>query len=239
MVNVAHSLERVREVIASAADRAGRDPDEVTLVAVTKGVGADLIREAVVAGQRDFGENRVQEALEKLRELGADPIRWHFVGRLQRNKIKHLVDFVSLIHSVDRVALAEEIGKRARRPIEVLIEVNCSSEPAKGGVAPQELPRLAEASAGIDGIRLVGLMTMAPVVTSADAARPYFQRLASLADDLRRRFPQLGIRHLSMGMSQDYAVAVEEGATMVRIGEAIFGPRSGPPMAKQSGPSGT
>lgn len=222
---VAAALSRVNDEIASAALRAGRDPSDIALVAVTKSVDVPRIREAIEAGQREFGENRVQEAVAKCRELVTEEVAWHFVGRLQRNKVKHLVEFVHMIHSVDRVELAEEIGRRAARPIEVLLEVNTSGEPAKGGAAPAELPRLLERVAAVEGVRVAGLMTMAPLVGPAEEARPCFRTLASLAEELRRDFPELGIHHLSMGMSQDYSVAVEEGATMVRVGEAIFGPR--------------
>lgn len=225
MSEVAAALERVRSTLASAAQGSGRDPAEVVLIAVSKEVPPERIREAIEAGHRDFGENRAQEAVRKHAALADEEVRWHFIGRLQRNKVRRLVQFVHTIHSVDRIALAEEISKCAQTPVEVLLEVNTSGEPARAGVTPTGLPRLAEATAAVPGVRLVGLMTMAPIVASPELARPYFRRLASLGEDLRRKFPDLDIRHLSMGMSQDYAVAVEEGATMVRVGQAIFGPR--------------
>jgi pyridoxal phosphate enzyme (YggS family) len=226
---VAAALQRVRERIDAAAGRAGRDPAGITLVAVSKSHPPAVIREAMAAGQRDFGENRVQEAAAKYKELGTE-VRWHFVGRLQRNKVKDLVGWVDLIHSVDRQELAAEIGIRASAagaPQEVLAEVNVSGDPGRGGVREEDLGPLLEAAATVKGIRVTGLMAMAPVVSSPEGARPYFRRVARLRDQAATRFPQLDIHHLSMGMSQDYEVAVEEGATLVRVGEAIFGRRSG------------
>jgi pyridoxal phosphate enzyme (YggS family) len=226
---VAAALQQVRERIDAAASRAGRDPEGVTLVAVSKSHPPSLIREAMAAGQRDFGENRVQEAAAKYKELGTE-VRWHFVGRLQRNKVKDLVGWVDLIHSVDRPELAAEIGSRATAagaPQEVLAEVNVSGDPGRGGVMAEDLAPLLEAVASVPGLRVTGLMAMAPIVSSPEGARPYFRRLARLRDEAATRFPHLGIHHLSMGMSQDYQIAVEEGATLVRVGEAIFGRRSG------------
>jgi hypothetical protein len=224
--SIAEALERVRSNIAAAADEAGRDPREVTLVAISKEISSERIREAIEAGQREFGENRVKEAVVKHEELAEESIRWHFVGRLQRNKVKQLLEFVHLIHSVDRIELGLEIDKRSSSLVEVLVEVNTSDEESKGGVEPSDLDALLEAMAEIGRIRVSGLMTMAPLVGSPEQARPYFRKLAEIAAEAQARFPLLGIRHLSMGMSQDYAVAVQEGATIVRVGEAIFGPRS-------------
>ena len=249
MSAVAEALERVRGRVAAAAERAGREPGDVTLVAVTKTVSLPLVREAIVAGQRDFGENRVQEAAAKYKELGThkgalrprieeegalrprieEEVRWHFVGRLQRNKVRHLVGWVDLIHSLDRPELAAEVGHRAMAVAatqEVLAEVNVSGDPGRGGVLPEQLPSLLESMAAVAGIRVAGLMAMAPIVDAAEGARPYFRRVARLRDEAALRFPQLNIHHLSMGMSQDYEIAVEEGATLVRVGEAIFGRRS-------------
>jgi pyridoxal phosphate enzyme (YggS family) len=228
MSAVAAGLDEVRDRIATAACAAGRSADEVTLVAVSKTFPVTAMREAMAAGQRIFGENRVQEAVAKYKELGAE-VRWHFIGRLQRNKARQLVSFVDLIHSVDREDLAAEIDQRvalaARPPMEVLIEVNTSGEPAKGGVSPAGLLSLLESLAPMRGVRVAGLMGMAPILATPGAARPYFRRLADLAELSRREFPEMGLRELSMGMSQDYMIAVEEGATLVRIGEAIFGRR--------------
>lgn len=227
---IAAGLDEVRDRIAAAASAAGRSPGDVTLVAVSKRFPVSAMREAMAAGQRIFGENRVQEAVAKYKELGTE-VSWHFIGRLQRNKVRHLVGFADLIHSIDRADLAEEIDRRvalaAQAPMEVLIEVNMSDEPAKGGVPPAGLLCLLERLAPVQGVRVAGLMGMAPIVASPGAARPYFRRLACLAELSRREFPQMALRELSMGMSQDYMIAVEEGATLVRIGEAIFGRRAG------------
>jgi pyridoxal phosphate enzyme (YggS family) len=239
---VGAALERVRREIAEAAARAGRRPEDVRLVAVSKTVPVPLVREAMAAGQRDFGENRVQEAAAKYKELGTE-VRWHFVGRLQRNKVRHLVGWVDLIHSLDRTELAEEIDRRADRPVEVLVEVNVSEDPARGGVQPAALVPLLETVSALPNLRVVGLMAMAPVVDAPEQARPFFRRQVGLRDEAARRLPRLPLHHLSMGMSQDYAVAVEEGATLVRIGEAIFGRRPSrvryeEPVGTQSGEAG-
>lgn len=223
MSEVARRLQVVREEIARAAERAGRDPAAVTLVAVSKSVPVSRMREAVEAGQRDFGENRAREAAAKSAEL--EGVRWHFVGRLQRNKVRRLLGFVDVIHSVDRVELAAEIDATAGRPVEVLVEVNVSGEATKGGVKPAGLTSLLEQVSVMPNVRVSGLMTIAPQVADPEDARQCFRTLARLLEGARDRFPGMDIRHLSMGMSQDYAVAVEEGATMVRIGEAIFGVR--------------
>ena len=235
MSPVAAALQRVRVRIDAAAERAGRDPQSITLVAVSKAHPVALIREAIAAGQRDFGENRVQEAVAKYKELGTQ-VRWHFVGRLQRNKVRHLVGWVDLIHSLDRPELAEEIGNRAAAAgatQEVLAEVNVSGDQGRGGVMLEGLASLLESAASVPGVRVTGLMAMAPIVGSPEDARPYFRRVARLRDEAQMEFPELAIEHLSMGMSQDYEVAIEEGATLVRVGEAIFGHRSGQVRAEE------
>jgi pyridoxal phosphate enzyme (YggS family) len=231
--SIAKALARVRQSIWEAATSVGRDPNQVHLIAVSKGFPALSVREAIAAGQIDFGENRVQEAEPKHREVGEGP-RWHFVGRLQRNKVASLVRFVHMIHSVDRMSLASEINSRAEDPLKVLAQVNVSGEQQKAGVTPDELPRLVEAMLGMPRLDLIGLMTMAPRLEDAESARPLFAELARLRADVSERFSSPRIHHLSMGMSQDYVVAVEEGATMVRVGEAIFGPRGEPELQSSS-----
>lgn len=223
--DVASALERVRARIREAAQRAGRDAGDVTLVAVSKGSPAAQVLRAAGAGQRDFGENRADEAAAKAAEVRVEGLRWHFVGRLQRNKVKRIAGVVDVVHSVDRVALARELGARAPRRVDVLVEVNVSGEATKAGVAPDAVAPLVEEIARVPNVRVAGLMTMAPRVASPGEVRPYFRRLAELRDELDLCFPGAGIRELSMGMSQDYEIAVEEGATLVRVGTAIFGPR--------------
>lgn len=222
-MSVAERLARVHARIAAAAARAGRDAAEVTVVAVSKTFPPSLISEAVAAGVTDLGENRAQELKQKHAVLG-DIARWHFVGNLQTNKVRHVVGIATLIHSVDRYGLAEAIARRARSIgviQDVLIEVNVTGEPTKHGVEPARLAALAEAIGGLPGIAVKGLMTMAPLGADPQDARAAFKELARLRDEL----PGRGPLELSMGMSGDFEVAVEEGATLVRIGEAIFGPR--------------
>jgi pyridoxal phosphate enzyme (YggS family) len=231
--SIARALARVRESIGETATGVGRDPSEIQLIAVSKGFPASLVREALAAGQIDFGENRAQEAERKYGEVG-EGARWHFIGRLQRNKVVKLVDIVHSIHSVDRESLASEINARAVVPLKVLAQVNVSGERRKAGVSPGELPGLVEAMLGTARLDLIGLMTMAPRMPDAEGARPLFAELARLRVEVSERFSSPRIRHLSMGMSQDYLVAVEEGATMVRIGEAIFGPRGRPELQDSS-----
>lgn len=219
-------VARVRERIARAAARSGRRPEDVILVAVTKGVEPGRILEAAACGITDVGENRVQEAAAKIEALGAaaSALRWHLVGHLQRNKAGRAAQLFSVIHSVDRLAVAVELSRRAREPLEVLVQVNVSGEPQKFGVAPDDAEALVRSLADLPGLRVVGLMTIAPVTDTPEAVRPVFARLRELRDHLVRRGAAPELPHLSMGMSQDFDVAVEEGATMVRIGRAIFGP---------------
>lgn len=233
MGQIAEGLETVRHRIDEAAGRAGRNPQEVTLIAVSKGFGADAVAEAHRLGQLDFGENRMQELVSKHRDC-PHSVRWHFVGQVQSNKVKHLLPVAYCIHSLDRASLAEQISRRARRPIEVLVEVNAAGDPNKAGVAPEAVEELVGRVLELPNLDLVGLMTMARQSDDAQASREPFRRLARLREQLVHAFSCPRIRHLSMGMSQDYEVAVEEGATMVRVGEAIFG-RRGPnrPNAKR------
>ncbi|CAN5833212.1 YggS family pyridoxal phosphate-dependent enzyme [soil metagenome] len=223
---IASSLERVHRHIDEAAAGAGRDPSAVALIAVSKGFSAGAIAGAILAGQRDFAENRVQELAGKSAELG-ELVRWHFVGRLQRNKVRQVVESGAVIHSVDRLELAAEINRRAAQPVRVLVEVNVTGEPQKGGVEPEDLPRLVESALAMPNLEVIGLMTMARKAGDPELARPHFRELARLRDQLVQGYSAM-IHHLSMGMSQDYRVAVEEGATMLRVGEAIFGPRTPP-----------
>lgn len=212
-MSVAARLHEVRERIAAAANAAGRDADAVTLVVVSKEVGLDDIRAAIAAGARDLGENRVQDLVPKAEALAALEPRWHFIGRLQRNKVRAAAAHVALWESIDRTELAVEVGRRAPGAA-VLVQVNVAGEAQKGGCAPDEADALVEACRA-HGCHVDGLMTVPP---AEGDPRPVFARLRQMTDDL-------GLRVCSMGMSGDYEVAIAEGATMVRVGRAIFGPR--------------
>ena len=223
---IASGRAAVLDRIARAASRRGRPAEDVTLVAISKTFPADVIREAIAAGITDLGENRAQELKEKVAAVGSEA-RWHFVGHLQSNKVRYVVGNVSLIHSVDRFGLAEAIARRARNMgvvQDVLVEVNVSREAAKQGVEPARAVALAEEIAPLPGLAVRGLMAMAPLVDDPEETRPYFAELAELGSALVQRLPEAA--ELSMGMTRDFEVAVEEGATIVRVGEAIFGPRT-------------
>jgi pyridoxal phosphate enzyme (YggS family) len=223
---VAQNLEEVRGAIADAARRAGRDPSAVRLVAVSKTVDLDRIRAAMDAGQDLFGENYLQEARDKIAALGRR-VGWHLVGHLQSNKAKGAVELFDLIHAVDRLKLAEALDAAAARlgkVQDVLIQVNQGGEATKSGVAPEAAPALLQEVARLPHLRVLGLMTMPPWLPDPEAVRPYFRDLRELRDHLRG-LTGLPLTELSMGMSGDFAVAVEEGATLVRVGTAIFGER--------------
>ncbi len=217
----------VRERIAAAAHRAGRSVDEIELVAVSKTQPIEAVREVLAAGVRVFGENRVQEGVVKVPAL--PEARWHFIGRLQRNKARRAVELFELIHGLDSVRLAEtlaRLGEERGRPVDALIEVNVGGEGSKGGVAEGELDAFAEHCATLSGLRILGLMAIPPFLDDPEEVRPYFRALAAHAERLRaRKLPNVTMRHLSMGMSGDFEVAIEEGATLVRVGTALFGPR--------------
>ena len=220
MIDVAGNLARVRERLSRAAERAGRALEEILLVGVSKAIDVERIRSAVAAGLPALGENRVQEAKEKIGLIGR-PVPWHFVGHLQTNKAREAVLLFDLIQSVDRLDLARELHRRAEavgKVAPVLVQVNLAGEATKGGFSAGELKGMLEALARHSGISVRGLMTIPPPVEPPDVARGWFRRLRELRDEA-------GLEHLSMGMSSDFEVAVEEGATIVRVGTAIFGPR--------------
>ena len=221
-MDIRANLGRVQEAVARACARAGRSPDHVLLIAVSKTMDAERVRLAIEAGVAALGENRVQEAKEKIERLG-HPVPWHLIGSLQTNKARDAARLFDWIHSVDRLELARELSRRAGdRVLDVLLQVNLGDEPQKGGVAPAAVKRLREAVAGLPGLRVRGLMAIPPAAENPEHTRPYFRRLRELRD-------ALGLEHCSMGMSADYEVAIEEGATMVRVGTAIFGPRASSP----------
>jgi pyridoxal phosphate enzyme (YggS family) len=221
----------VRADVAERARAAGRDPASVRLIAVGKTQPAAAIAAAHRAGLTDFGENYAQELRDKGAELAAVGLAWHFIGALQRNKAKYVVGLATLVHTVDSRALLEEIERlAARRGItqRVLVEVNVGGEAAKSGVAPGELPALLDALAAAPHVRCEGLMTIPPFGEAAESSRPYFAALRALRDaEAARTRPNVALDELSMGMSGDYGVAIEEGATLVRVGTAIFGERYG------------
>ena len=220
MDDIAANLERVRERVARAAERAGRRSDDVLLIGVSKTVDVDRIRQALAAGLGALGENRVQEAKTKIEALGR-PVPWHLIGHLQTNKAKDAVVLFDVIHSIDRVELAREVERRAHalgRVVDALVEVNVGGETSKGGVAPDGVGALLDALRGLGHLRVRGLMAIPPVVERAEDARRWFRALRELSE-------RYGLKELSMGMSADFEVAIEEGATMVRVGTAIFGAR--------------
>ena len=227
-VDVAANVRAVEARIARAARNRGRSPDEVLLVAVSKAIDAERIRQAIAAGVPALGENRVQEAKGKISLLGRQ-VPWHLVGTLQTNKAKDAVLLFDLIHSLDRVELGQELDRRARsvsKVIEALVQVNLAGEATKGGFPPDDLKNALEALAPLTGIRVRGLMTIPPLAEDPEASRPWFRQLRELATFVNGwGLDRAEMTHLSMGMSGDFEVAVEEGATMVRIGTAIFGPR--------------
>lgn len=220
---IAANIESLRRRIAAAAGRAGRDPAAVRLVgasAVSKGVTNEMVLAALDAGLRDFGENYVQEAQQRITDLGdrASQARWHFIGHLQSNKAAVAASLFDTIESVDSLKLAQALSRRAEKPLRILLEVNVSGEASKHGMAPSEVAATVAAAGALPNIELVGLMTMAPEVDDAEQTRPVFRTLRELAE-------ANGLRELSMGMTNDFEVAVEEGATMVRIGRALFAGR--------------
>ena len=222
---IPENLIIVRSRIKEAAERAGRRADDIILVCVTKMVGAAQIEEALAAGAADIGESRVQDAEIKFKAICARA-KWHLIGHLQTNKVKDAVRIFDLIHSVDSLKLAEEISKRAGaggKTQEILVEVKTSEEATKYGVAPEEVIALVEKAAALPNIKIMGLMTMAPVVLDAEEARPYFKRLREASEAIAaKKIDKVSMRYLSMGMTQDFEVAIEEGANIVRIGRAIF-----------------
>ncbi len=230
-LEITANLEHIRERIAAAAQRSGRSADAVQLVAVSKTQPFAAIEAAYAAGQRDFGENRLEELWTKVRaaqERGLDAIRWHMIGTIQSRKTGDAVGPFVLIHSIDREKIAVRLSRDARaadRVMDVLLEVNVSGESSKHGFTPATLLAAAPTLAELPGIRIQGLMTMAPFVDDAETLRPVFRGLTSVRNELQESCPQIDWRQLSMGMTNDFEVAIEEGATIVRIGSAIFGER--------------
>lgn len=230
MENIRENIESIRKRIADAAVRAGRDADDIKLIAVTKTVDVDKVEEAIAADALDAGENKPQELARKYEVLG-DKIRWHQIGSLQTNKVKYIIDKVCMIHSLDREGLAEEIDKRASkigRVIDCLVQVNISGEESKHGMSREEVePFVRLVAEKYPNIKIKGLMTMAPFDAEEDEIRKVFRDLKELSDEINNmNIGNVEMRELSMGMTNDFEIAVEEGATMVRVGTAIFGKRN-------------
>jgi pyridoxal phosphate enzyme (YggS family) len=228
---IAENLAQVRARITQAAERVGRDPAEITLVAVSKTKPVEFVEMAYNCGVTDFGENRVQEALAKIAHWHPQNLRWHLIGHLQSNKAGKVVGPFALVHSVDSLHLAQTLSRHAQEQnaeISILLQVNVAGEASKEGMPPAETPELARQIVALPALRVEGLMTIAPLVNDPEEVRPVFRELRHLRDRLRTEVPASTWTQLSMGMTDDYAVAIEEGATLVRVGRAIFGQRPAP-----------
>ena len=225
---IQENIKAVEDRIAAECQKAGRDPEDVTLIAVSKTKPVEMLREAYEYGCRDFGENKVQELLDKYEEMPRD-IRWHMIGHLQRNKVKYIVDKVYLIHSVDSLRLAEEISKEAVKKnvcVNILVEVNVANEETKFGTTCEEVKQLVQDIAKLPNICVKGLMTIAPFVENAEKNRPFFSNLKKISVDImEENIDNITMENLSMGMTGDYPIALSEGATYVRVGTGIFGSR--------------
>jgi len=222
-------IARVHDAIERAALRSGRKPEDITLIAVSKTIGPAVIQQGVDAGITDLGENRVQEAAEKVERVTGPALRWHLIGHLQSNKVRHAVRMFDVIHTVDSVDLSSRLdriaGEMGRTPT-VLVQVKLGDEPAKSGADPRSLPAILEALDSAANLRLRGLMVIPPLSESSESTRGYFKRLREIRDGLNQGRPSdRQLADLSMGMSGDFEIAIEEGATMVRVGTAIFGSR--------------
>jgi hypothetical protein len=218
---------KVNERILQACKRSGRDPQEIKLVAITKSVAIKQVKEAVDAGCRLFGENYVQEAREKIKKIKLPSVKWHFTGHLQKNKAKDAVGLFDMIHSVDKLGLAKELNKRTEEPLKVLMQINIGDEKTKGGVSINEAPEFAREIGKLNNIVLKGLMIIPPYHEDAEMTRPYYTTIRSVAERINReQIPGVVLSELSMGMSHDFEVAIEEGATFIRVGRALFGERA-------------
>lgn len=231
MIEIISNLTQVRRQIAAAAAKAGRAPDTVQLVAVTKNVSVERIRAAIAAGVTAIGENRVQEALRKYPHIGRD-VEWHLIGHLQTNKVKYVAPIFDLIHSLDRMNLAQALSdasQKTGKTFRVLVQVNVAREETKYGITPEQAVSFVRDVVRLPGIAVEGLMTMAPYTPDAESVRPIFRQLWALREEITGAIPGVALKHLSMGMTGDFTVAVEEGATIVRIGTGIFGQRDTSP----------
>ncbi len=225
---IKHNIDAVNERIEAACKRSNRMPSEITLIAVSKTKPLELLQEAYDAGARHFGENKVQELCDKVGLLPSS-IHWHMIGHLQRNKVKYIVDNVTLIHSVDSYRLAEQIDLEAKKKgvqVDILIEVNIAKEESKFGVIAEEVLPLIQEISNLSSVHVKGLMTVAPYTEKAEENRPFFQKMHQLYVDIKQKnIDNVSMEVLSMGMTGDYEIAIEEGATMIRVGTGIFGER--------------
>lgn len=227
MPDIFSRYHTVQETIRRAAEKAGRSPDGIRLVAVSKTYGVNEIRQAMDAGATLFGESRVQEAREKIRVLGRETLRWHLIGHLQQNKVKYIFDLFDLVHSVDSLALAGEIhrlGAARNRGMDILIQVNVAGDQAKFGLSPDNALDAIKEISRLKNVSIRGLMTIPPFNEDPEKSRGYYKSLRELRDHIATK--GFDLKELSMGMSHDYGVAIEEGATLVRVGSAIFGERT-------------
>ncbi len=226
---IKENLDQIHSAVNQACDRSGRRPDDIQLVAVTKTVEADVMNAAVEFGVNIVGENRVQEIRRKFDDVQKGP-KWHLIGHLQTNKVKYIIDKVDMIHSVDSFRLAEEISKRAEkadRQIEILLQVNVAGEDQKFGVEPNQLEPLIHEIQSLNGVKIKGLMLIAPYADDPEDVRPVFRRLKEIFDDLKNKeYKNVDLQYLSMGMTNDFEVAIEEGANFIRVGSGIFGART-------------
>lgn len=231
---IRENVGNIRRRIDAACRKANRDPGGVTLLAVGKTFDAEAIKEVVEAGVPDVGENYVQELLDKKEKIPSN-VRWHFIGHLQSNKVKYVAPWIHLVHSVDNIGLASELDKRAslaRRTLDVLVEVNTTAEDSKFGLRPEATMEFVKSLADFKNIRITGLMTIGPFLPDPEGSRPMFRTLRELKDQIARiGQPNVHMEHLSMGMTGDFEVAIDEGATIVRVGTAIFGKRIKKPQS--------
>lgn len=228
MSEISKNLEAVRKNIEAAALKSGRTGEEVTLIAVTKTHGADMINEAIDCGVTDIGENKVQEILEKYDKV--KPVRWHLIGHLQTNKVKYIIDKVYMIHSVDSIHLMDEIERQAAKReivMNILIQINISGEESKFGIRPEEIEEMLEHAQTLKHVKVCGLMTILPKVDNQISNRLHFVNIKRIYIDIsQKKYDNINMKYLSMGMSGDYETAIEEGSNMVRVGRAIFGERN-------------
>ena len=228
-MQIKNNIDRIRTNIRTTAENCGRNADDIRLIGVSKRKPAGLIRDAIEAGHQDFGENYIQEAMEKIDDIGREAACWHFIGHLQSNKAKFAVKYFDLIHTVDKIKLAKEINKQAAKigkVQQVLLQINIAREDTKSGADAKEVLELARGISEFDNLSLQGLMCMPPFFDDPEEARPYFRAIRIIKDEITDlNLNGVEMTHLSMGMSNDFAVAIEEGATLVRVGTAIFGRR--------------